>query len=237
MPTMTTTMPLLPHWLKWLWVAALCVVVALHLWHVWSMSGRARWWHTGHVTMAAGMITMFLVPPAGHTSLYWAGVVLFGAATIAAGLGAAMLWHRDKLMNWLWAGATVDMLAMTYMTLPTHDRDETLTYLFVAYLAVEVVIWLSNPLPRWFTRQMTTIPQSDPDISGPRTQPDPVTPAGTLSLTRLKSHHTGETCESMRLVADVTIGVRITLAVMSASMGWMLIAMQTMQATGMPMHS
>jgi hypothetical protein len=46
---------------------------------------------------------------------------------------------------------------------------------------------------------------------------------------------------SARVVANVTVGVRITLAVMAASMAWMFVAIQTTQMATpmlptMPMH-
>lgn len=233
--TMTMQMPLLPQWLRWAWVVALCVVLLVHLWHVHSMSGQARWWHVGHVVMAAGMITMFVVREPAHVGLYWGGVALFGALALAMVLGGAALWRRDRLLNWLWAGSTVDMVAMTYMALPNDKRDLGLTLVLVAYLTVEVVVWLTDPLPRMLARQVHTLVQ--------RRAPElvPAADAGTLAVaaTRPRAARpavaSDSSCESMRLVADVNGWVRVTLAVMSASMGWMLLAMQTMHMVGMPM--
>lgn len=84
----TTSMPLLPPWLAWIFVTALSVVVLLHLWHAWSMHGHPRLWHLSHILMGSGMIVMYLVPQMGHADLYWGGVVLYGTiAVMAASMG------------------------------------------------------------------------------------------------------------------------------------------------------
>jgi hypothetical protein len=44
---------LLPGWLRGVWIVAACAVVVVHLRHVWVMSGQRRYWHVGHVLMAA----------------------------------------------------------------------------------------------------------------------------------------------------------------------------------------
>lgn len=221
---MPMAMPLLPAWLVGLWIAALAVVVVLHLYHAVSMHGQPRIWHISHILMAAGMITMYALPQPGHADLYWGGVGFYGALTAVMAVTGARWWRRDRLLNWLWAATTVDMAAMTYMALPAADRPATISYLAIAYLAVEVVIWLSDPVPRLRALLRTRTPQPRPDPAPP--------PTGGGTATRARPAYRATTAaerESVRLAADVTVAVRATLAVMSASMIWMLLAMQTMQ--------
>lgn len=181
MTSMATGMPLLPGWLALVLTVALCAVWLLHLRHAWVMRGSRRWWHAGHMAMAAGMIAMCLLPQAQHARLYWAGVCAFGALGAGAGSFTVAIWRREGRPDWLWVAATADMGAMAYMSLPATDRAALLSYLFVAYLCVEALLWALVPSP---------------------------------SLAR----------------------VRVTPAVMSVSMAWMLIAMQAMNmTTGVPM--
>ncbi len=79
-------MPLLPEWLRMLWVAALLGATALHVRHAWLMPGRVRWWHAGHTTMAIGMILMYLLDRMQHPALYQAELAVFASAllTVAA---------------------------------------------------------------------------------------------------------------------------------------------------------
>ncbi|WP_170110910.1 DUF5134 domain-containing protein [Antricoccus suffuscus] len=180
---MTMDMPLLPGWLEVLWALVLGAVAITHLWHVWWMSGRARWWHLAHVLMAAAMMVMYLAAQPAHADLYRAGVALFGALTISMILTCIWWASQDNFPNWLWAASTVGMLVMAYMSLPVGDHLATVTYLLVVYLAGEALVWVCNPL---------------------------------------------------RLAADVTPAVRLSLAVMALGMGYMLVAMQTMHMHVVP---
>lgn len=230
---MTMRMPLLPGWSQWAWVSALAVVLVVHAWHVWTMSGRPRWWHAGHTVMAAGMVAMYAVRQHGHTGLYWVEAVLYAILTVAVGLGGAALWRRDRMVNWLWAASTVDLLAMTYMALPAADRDAGVTYSFVAYLVIEALVWLSDPLPRLVRKGACR--EGDTGVAAARRNDAEL--GATLTRPRVRQTVSSDAaCGSMRLVTDVPVAVRLTLVVMSASMGWMLVAMQTMRMTGGPMH-
>lgn len=230
---MAMGMPLLPAWSRWAWVSALGVVLVVHAWHVWTMSGRRRWWwHAGHSVMAAGMVAMYAVSQQGHAGLYWIEAVLYAALTVAGGLGGVALWRRDRVLNWLWLASTVDLLAMTYMALPAADRDEGVTYSFVAYLVVEALVWLSDPLSRLARKAACR----EEDTAVAAAGRNGAAQVATLTRPRVRQTVSSDpACGSMRLVADVPVAVRLTLVVMSASMGWMLVAMQTMRMTGVPM--
>lgn len=197
--SMANGMALLPGWLTAAWVVVLCAAWLLHLWHARSMRGGPRWWHAGHMVMAAGMIAMYVLPQAHHPRLYWAGVCVFAALGAGSGTLAAAAWRRTGRPDWLWTAATADMAAMTYMSLPAADRAALPSYLLVTYLCVEALLWALVPSP------------------SPRM--------------RAAGHDRA---------ASPSPGVRATLAVMSVSMAWMLVVMQSMHMTtgvpAAPMH-
>lgn len=142
---MVTGMPLLPGWLAVVLAAALGAVGLVHLRHAWAMRGERRWWHAGHMGMAAGMIVMCLLPQPGHAGLYWADVCLFGTLCLAAGAYAVASRRRDGRTGWLWAATMTDMAAMAYMALPAADRLTLLSYLLITYLCVEALLWAVIP--------------------------------------------------------------------------------------------
>jgi hypothetical protein len=53
------TMSMLPGWVRLVWVIALAVAAAVHIWHSATMTGQPRWWHGAHTLMALGMIAMY----------------------------------------------------------------------------------------------------------------------------------------------------------------------------------
>jgi hypothetical protein len=133
------SMPLLPMWLRIGWAVALGAVVLVHIWHAWSRPGQARWRHAGHTLMALGMMAMYLLGHTAHPGLYRVGAMLFGAWTVALVVTAIVLRHREGALNRLWVAATADMLAMTYMLLPTHAAVVSLV--FVVYLFCQALAW------------------------------------------------------------------------------------------------
>ncbi len=215
---MTMHMPLLPDWLRYVWAAALVVVLVLHLRHAESMRGEVRLWHVGHILMAAGMIAMYLLPQADHPHLYWGGVALYGALTLAAGAYAATAWSGAGAPSWPWLASTVDMAVMTYMSLPRDDRPAWITYVAIAYLLVETLLWL-----------VATAPSAAPPSDLPEAAADERTDGATATAVRTRP---SALARLNRPESDVTLGVRTTLAIMSLSMAWMLLAMQTMHMAG-----
>lgn len=200
-------MPLLPRWLAIAWAVALLGVVVLHIHHAWPMSGQPRWWHIGHTAMAAGMIGMYLLPTMTQPALARAGLVLFSAITVAVLATTMVCRQHEGALNPLWLATGLDMLAMTYMFLPATGRPATLTWIAIAYLAGHASAWASNlwsriPLHSTITSGATAVGAGDGPGAAQAHRP-------TLGLS-------GET----------DLGVRITLAVMAASMAYMLLAMR-----------
>lgn len=219
--TMTMHMPLLPQWLRVVWAAALAVVLVLHVVHAVTMRGETRRWHVGHILMAAGMIAMYLLPQADFPDLYWGGVAVFGLLTISAGFFLVNAWMRTQRLSWVWLATTLDIAIMTYMSTPARQWAALLTYLVVAYLVVETLLWLTARIPDSGGPARAGAPAEQHTLDSTTSH------GGVLILTRpiVALWHN-------RPESDVTTGVRLTLAVMSLSMAWMLIAMQNMQMSG-----
>lgn len=222
MPTMHMSMPLLPLWLQILWSAALLAVVVLHIWHAWHRPGQHRLWHGGHTIMAAGMIWMYLaMPTMGHPSQARAALVLFAVLTAALVVIALVWWRREHVLNPLWIASAADMLAMTYMLIPAMARPAALTWIVVAYLGLQALAWA---IGAWARLPLYRPSPGEPGVS----QPAPTTPVSepphaphaTVTAPAIQAATAARTGLSGR----ITLDVRITLAIMAASMAYMLAA-------------
>lgn len=144
---------------------------------------------------------------------------------MAMTVAAAALSHRGRVLNALWVLATIDMAAMTYLSLPMADRNAGVTYAAVAYLCAGALFWLLNPLRRsgspragTSTRRLAAV-VADPGEQSAEAQ-------------RRLDKAAATPREEAALASDVTPGVRVTLAVMAVSMAYMLTAMQFTHMTG-----
>lgn len=221
---MPMSMPLLPEWLRIVWSVALLVVVCLHIWHACSMAGQHRWWHAGHTIMAVGMIWMYLAKPTmAHPAQARTGLVIFAALTAALAVTALVWWRRERALNPLWIASATDMLAMTYMLIPPMSRPATLTWVVVAYLAVQTLAWATGAWGR--------LPLYRPATPTPGgALPAPVPPAGGHSALAPETTMTATPASTAGpsrtgLSGHTTPGVRVTLAIMAAAMAYMLAAM------------
>lgn len=131
---------LLPDWLRIVWITASCAVAAVHLRHVWVMTGQRRYWHVGHVLMAMGMAYMYL-PHSVHVVSTETGTALYAAAAIAAVGAATMFRARHGVLNPLWIVVAIEMAVMVYMFLPMHTKSPMLSYLLAVYLAAVGTAW------------------------------------------------------------------------------------------------
>lgn len=211
------SMPLLPQWLRIMWAVALAGVALLHVWHVWSIPGQPRWWHGGHIIMALGMMGMYLLGMS-HPSLYWVGVVLFAVLTVALGTTAVVFRRREGVLNLLWVASGVDMLAMTYMLLPLAAQPADVSWVFVTYLACQMLAWT---LGLWDRAPMLQPAAAASVASAPATTPtsrvgQALRPAPTVP---------GSGDRVVGLTAHCTPAIRVSLAVMAASMAYMLAVM------------
>ncbi|WP_019813624.1 DUF5134 domain-containing protein [Saccharomonospora saliphila] len=199
----------LPPWARAAWALALCVVLALHLSHARVMSGRHRWWHLGHTAMAAGMVSMYALPRMGHEQLYRAGLVVFALLTLALLSAVLLLRRRDGGLDPLWVFSAADMLVMTCMLLPPARLAPVVEGVLVAYLAVQTVAWALGLWER--VPAFRAVARASVFATGARTAPAGGVP-GVGGAAAVPTAHS-------------VVAVRLTLAVMSAGMAFMLAAM------------
>ena len=209
----------LPTWLGVAASAAFVAVLAVHVWHLVRCTGRARAWHCVHVLMALGMIDMFLptgrlIMPAG------VGEAVFGFAAVTVAGFAVTVWARGG--GWIWLIAGVDLAAMVYMFAMSSTRVGWLTWLLVAWFAVEAL--------GWATGRLGGVAASG--LGGSRALPAIETAA--LASVRIDAYARTESVA--RLGSTYALSIRVTLVVMSVGMAYMLMAMQLGMHTepGMP---
>ncbi len=197
---MDMTMPVLPMWVRVSWVVALLIALGTHLSHVCRMSGQHRWWVLGHVIMAAAMIPMYMPEIAGEGDFSGFGLRVFISAALVAAAVSTGMRYRENVLNPLWLMLTLDLTIMAYMWLPTTSRSPILDGLFAVYFIYQVFAWVLGIWDR--------IPVLERSMPGGKHCPKP---APTVAVVGLTAHNSA--------------AGRATLAVMAASMGYMLIAM------------
>lgn len=198
----------LPGWLRLTWAVLLGAVVIVHIGHAIGVNGQHRWWHVGHTLMAAGMALMYLLPRMAHPGLYEAGLVAFLLLAVAMAAVVALVWRREDVLNPLWVAAAVDLMAMTYMFVPTTSRPAQVTFLLMLYLGSQAVAWLMGLWNR--------VPNLSPE-------PFRVSDAASANVGEVDSVQRPE--RAVGLQATASLSVRSTLAVMAASMAYMLAVM------------
>lgn len=135
---------ILPSWAAVLITLVYIAIVAIHALHLRDSAGQRRVWHSGHVLMALGMAFMFAPAsidtfhiPAGFWQIVFADAALATVAWIAAQALAG------RPVNMLWLLMAVDMAAMAYMWSPS-GFVAPLTWVLVAYFALQALLWASN---------------------------------------------------------------------------------------------
>ncbi len=211
-----TSEPLLPDWLRVIWVVALGVVIVTHLWHAYCRPGQHRWWHAGHIFMAAGMVVMYLPGAMAVPGLFQGGVVLFGGVAVAIAAATAVLRRREGALNPLWLVAAMDELIMAYMWLPAAIRPALLNYALATYLGCQMLAWVLG----WWERDPVTARPPVPAAAEPtmvRAAPGRLAASPSAPLARPPA--------AVGLIAERAVVIRASLAVMAASMSYMLIVM------------
>jgi Domain of unknown function (DUF5134) len=135
---------LLPNWLAVLWTLVFFVIIATHARHVLQSEGQRRWWHSGHVAMAIGMAFMFAPASIDYFNVptgFWS--LAFANGAIAIVLWMLVQTFAGRGTNLLWLLIAFDLGAMAYMWSPTGFQAP-ITWLLVAYFAVQAVLWGTN---------------------------------------------------------------------------------------------
>jgi hypothetical protein len=158
--THSTTMPgmsmsvahgatnILPNWLAYIWTLVFVAIFVIHLRHVLDTHQQRRLWHSGHVLMAAGMIFMFAPTTIDHFGI----PTTFWQLAFANAAGVAVLWIivqvlSGRAVNLLWAFIATDLAAMVYMWSP-NGFVAPITWLLVAYFAIQAGLWATNEFRR-----------------------------------------------------------------------------------------
>ena len=205
----------LPGWMRVLWVAVLLGAAARHLQHGRRARGRARWWHTGHTTMAVGMALMYLVDRTRAAAVNQALLVVFAVLALSAVI--AVLRRPEGLLDLLWWGGTLDLLAMVYMVLPAQERTSLATGVVLTYLGVQV---LACARGRWFPPAVGGRARAGAKALAAATVPwSTGLAAAAVPMGRSLPHGAGQ------LSGCRTAGTRAGLAAVAASMGYMLAVM------------
>jgi len=220
------SMPLLPEWLRMLWVAALLGATALHVRHAWLMPGRVRWWHAGHTTMAIGMTSMYLLDRMQHPALYQAELAVFASALLTVAAITAAISRGEGALNPLWLAGTLDLLAMVYMLLPAENRNAALTGVILIYLTCQVLAWSLGWWDRPSARHAVASAQAlstKPNMATDATVTRAAT--GRPAAALLGPAQQVVQYRQRELFLQCTLSTRASLAVMAAAMGYMLAVM------------
>jgi Domain of unknown function (DUF5134) len=139
---------ILPEWLALIWTAVFVSIAVSHCRHLLATRGQLRVWHSGHVLMAVGMVFMYApaaVEPLTITPDAW-------QLTFSLAVGSSLVWVLAQLLdrlpiNVLWVLMGVDLAAMLYMWVP-GAFSATLSWLLVAYFAVQACLWATGSYRR-----------------------------------------------------------------------------------------
>ncbi len=196
---------ILPEWLAIVWALVFVAIFVIHLRHVLDTHGQRRLWHSGHVLMAAGMAFMFAPTSIDHFNIpatFWQLAFANAAAVMVAWTLAQLL--SGRAVNLLWIVIAVDLAAMVYMWSP-NGFVAPVTWLLVAYFAIQAVLWATNTFRRLDRERQI------PGIS--RIQ---INPGGTASVAAVAA--------AEPLVCELDL--RPTMTLMALGMAYMFAAMQ-----------
>lgn len=190
---------ILPDWLAVIWTLVFLVVLVVHARDLRHTRGERRFWHSGHVLMAVGMVFMYAPASLDHFNIpggFWP--LLF-----ANGCGAVIAWILARALNGqgvngLWLVLAFDLAAMAYMWSPS-GFVAPITWLLVACYAVGAVLWATDSFRRLDDRVI---------VGGASVNPD-----GTMSISAVGP-----------LVCERNL--RPSMFVMTLGMAYMFAAMQ-----------
>ncbi len=135
---------ILPEWLAVIWTLVFIAIIVTHVIHLRESAGERRVWHSGHVLMGFGMAFMFAPASIDHFNIpsgFWQLAFANGAIAILIWMLAQAL--AGRAVNVLWLFMAIDLGAMAYMWSPSGFQAP-LTWILVAYFAVQTVLWITN---------------------------------------------------------------------------------------------
>jgi hypothetical protein len=135
---------ILPNWLAVIWTLIFLVIVVVHVRHVLETHGERRFWHSGHVLMALGMLFMFAPGSLDHFNIPSS----FWQIAFANAAGAIVIWMLAQALsghtlNTLWVVVAIDLASMVYMWTPS-GLVAPITWLLVAYFGAQALLWVTN---------------------------------------------------------------------------------------------
>ena len=214
---------LLPMWVTWVWLIALTAVLVLHCAHLVRMGGEHRWFHASHILMLVSQIYMFAGMAYKWTWFphsWW--VNIFWASSAAIGVFLVVRMVQRRPVSFLWAIALIMQVSMAYMWMPKWAP--MLTWALVVYFTLEAVAWVAGLMDD--TKPSRAI--------GPRPHA-PAAPAADdlIADGSLKVRADAKRALSFVSLAPQTIGAKVSMGVMAASMAYMFAAMQLMRSAMM----
>lgn len=138
------TINILPEWLAILWMLVFVAMLVIHARHVLDSQAQRRFWHSGHVLMALGMIFMFAPADVNHFNIpngFWQLLFANAAGAVLAWVLAQAL--SRQVVNVLWIVIATDLAAMVYMWSPSGFHAP-ITWLLVVYFVAQTVLWATN---------------------------------------------------------------------------------------------
>jgi Domain of unknown function (DUF5134) len=154
---------ILPSWLAVVWTLLFLVVLVLHARHVAATENGRRWWHSGHVLIALGMIFMFAPASLDHFKIpagFWQLLFANAAGLVLAWILAQTL--SGRAVNVLWVVMAVDLAAMVYIWSP-GGFVAPITWLLVAYFAAQALLWVTNSYRKLDERAIISAHRVNPD--------------------------------------------------------------------------
>jgi hypothetical protein len=138
--------------------------------------------------------------------------------TVALGLTAVVVGRREGVLNLLWVASALDTLAMTYMLLPAAAQPAGVSWVFVAYLVCQMLAWA---LGLWDRVPVFQPPAAAAVATAPATMPR----SRVVQTARPAPAVPTSGKRAVGLTAHCSPTIRISLAVMAASMAYMLAVM------------
>jgi len=138
------TTNILPEWLAVIWTLVFIAIIVIHTRHVLDSTGQRRYWHSGHVLMAFGMVFMYAPSSIDHFNIpsgFWQLAFANGAIAAVAWMLVQALARRA--INVLWLVMAIDLAAMAYMWSPSGFQP-AITWLLVAYFLGQSLLWASD---------------------------------------------------------------------------------------------